>query len=441
MNRRKLAALSVPTALHVHHEETFHAGIFSLPPGSWMTVDSNGIRQQKYWELTVDAEPAAARRPEEVFEALRDILFQAVECRIDREPVTALLSGGLDSSSIVAIAARCLEKQNRQLIAIGAVLPDESRGQFSDEREYMEEFRSWPNIDIKYVTAQGRGPFDSLKDLSQFIVFPLRSSRRFLVDEFEKVAIGCGSRTLFWGTGGEFGVTNWGQRHYVELAVRLRWLSLIGQLKRRRSRRHVSSIRRLAGEFLNTLFPLRGMGPMIPLAREFQRQYQPKPAWKSRSPYLRHQNAAEIRYWISKHAIERGQATSLTRSATPLFDKRVLEFCLAVPAIMNERDGYSRYLVRGALDGLLPRRIQWRTGKAPFSPDYFVRYNAQLGIARDFVAAIGPGDPVRRVIDVDQVARLLVPADPAKPSAAARDDVPVSLYMINFLRQFPEFRP
>ena len=34
---------------------------------------------------------------------------------------------------------------------------------------------------------------------------------------------------------------------------------------------------------------------------------------------------------------------------------------------------YTRYLARGALDGVLPPAIQWRTTKEPFSPDYFLR--------------------------------------------------------------------
>jgi hypothetical protein len=192
-----------------------------------MTVGRDGIRKQKYWELKLETLPAVPRRPEDAFEALREILFQAVECRLDRDyPVAALLSGGLDSSAIVAVAARCLEKQNRQLTAIAAILPNESQPQFSDEREYIDEFRSWPNVDIKYVTARGRGPFDSLHDLSRFTISAVRSSRFFLIEECEKVAIGCGGRSLFWGIGGELGATAWANRYYVDLAVRFRWLTL-----------------------------------------------------------------------------------------------------------------------------------------------------------------------------------------------------------------------
>jgi asparagine synthase (glutamine-hydrolysing) len=139
--------------------------------------------------------------------------------------------------------------------------------------------------------------------------------------------------------------------------------------------------------------------------------------------------------------MERGQAISLLRPTTPLLDKRVLEFCLAVPASMNLRNGYPRYLMRAALNGILPPKIQWRTSKAPFSPDYTARYNAQLGMARAFVAGLGARDPVRSIIDIERLTQMLVPADSGKESLAARDEVPSTLYMINFLRQFREFQP
>jgi hypothetical protein len=94
-----------------------------------------------------------------------------------------------------------------------------------------------------------------------------------------------------------------------------------------------------------------------------------------------------------------------------------------------------------ALDGILPRRIQWRTTKSPFSPDYFSRYNSQLKRARQFVADIGIGDPIRSIVDLDALNRLL-----QRPAVLARDNeamvqIPTTIYLICFLRQFAEFRP
>ena len=108
LNRDKLAAIYAPGQHDVLPEETYHAGIYSLAPGSWMTVSATGVRRGKYWELSVESLPDVPKNPVEAFDALRGILFEAVGCRIDRDfPAASLLSGGLDSSAIVSIAARC----------------------------------------------------------------------------------------------------------------------------------------------------------------------------------------------------------------------------------------------------------------------------------------------------------------------------------------------
>jgi len=128
------------------------------------------------------------------------------------------------------------------------------------------------------------------------------------------------------------------------------------------------------------------------------------------------------------------------RKSFPMLDRKLLEFCTSAPASMKVRAGYSRYLVRRALDGVLPPKIQWRTSKMPFSPDYYLRYNAQLSIARHFVAAIGRHDPVRTIVDVDRLGLLLEPVHPVQGSWDALMTIPSTLYMICFLRQFAEFR-
>jgi hypothetical protein len=124
----------------------------------------------------------------------------------------------------------------------------------------------------------------------------------------------------------------------------------------------------------------------------------------------------------------------------PLLDKRLLEFCLSAPGEMKIRDGYSRYLVRRSMDGILPRKIQWRTTKCAFAPDYGKRYRAQIGKARDFVMNIRSRDPVRTIVNVERLEYLINNPDSAAGNAAALAVVPMTIYMICFLRQFGEFR-
>ncbi len=55
----------------------------------------------------------------------------------------------------------------------------------------------------------------------------------------------------------------------------------------------------------------------------------------------------------------------------PFFDRRLAEFCLSLPPEQKLRQGWSRFVLRRAMDGLLPPEIQWRPGKADLSPCFF----------------------------------------------------------------------
>jgi asparagine synthase (glutamine-hydrolysing) len=52
----------------------------------------------------------------------------------------------------------------------------------------------------------------------------------------------------------------------------------------------------------------------------------------------------------------------------PFWDKRLVEFCLALPPEQKIRRGWTRYILRNAMDGILPPEIQWRGGKSNLGP-------------------------------------------------------------------------
>jgi asparagine synthase (glutamine-hydrolysing) len=51
----------------------------------------------------------------------------------------------------------------------------------------------------------------------------------------------------------------------------------------------------------------------------------------------------------------------------PFFDRRVVEFCLALPPGQKLRNGYTRSILRRAMTGILPPKVQWRVDKGNLS--------------------------------------------------------------------------
>jgi asparagine synthase (glutamine-hydrolysing) len=439
LNRAKLSDLAVIHGHHFRTFETFHAGINAFPSGSWSLSDRSGMRQQRYWEPTLPT--SFPRREDEYFESLREALFQSVEHAIEgAESVTAHLSGGLDSSAIVSIAAKCLEKKNRSLVAVAGVLPDGSDARFVDERDYIDEFRAWPNVRIEYVSAPGRGPFDCLDLPGAFESRFKRSSRFYLNEALDDMAASHGADVLLSGVGGELGPTYHSPEYYLELATRFHWITLAHEMRMIRRVQGQSPIRTFGGQLLRMVDPLRGNQEWLLFTKEFRRECQVRENRKVRWPDDRQRMLESQRLDFNKPSVSRAYTPRGIPLRSPFRNRRVLELCLAAPRNLKVRNGYPRNLIRGALDGILPRRIQWRTSKTLYAPDYSLRYNSQLGKARDFMAAIGANDPVRSIIDIERLKGLLVPAHKAFEWNSTIL-IPNTLYLICFLRQFAEFRP
>jgi asparagine synthase (glutamine-hydrolysing) len=79
------------------------SGIHKLEPGTRLTLDENGcVATERFWRLEVGAAPVRAPA-EEVDEELRTLLMAAVKKRLVSDvPLGIFLSGGIDSSSVVA---------------------------------------------------------------------------------------------------------------------------------------------------------------------------------------------------------------------------------------------------------------------------------------------------------------------------------------------------
>ena len=106
-----------PVALH--HYLTFQyipapwtifRGICKLPPAHLLVYEDGKVTEHPYWTLRYD-EKLAGRDERELREEFRSLLEESVRLRLISDvPLGAFLSGGVDSSSIVAIMSRLLDR-------------------------------------------------------------------------------------------------------------------------------------------------------------------------------------------------------------------------------------------------------------------------------------------------------------------------------------------
>ena len=99
------------------------------------------------------------------------------------------------------------------------------------------------------------------------------------------------------------------------------------------------------------------------------------------------------------------------------------------------------------MEGVLPPRIQWRTTKAPFSPDYYVRLKQSSQYAWQVLTEIAQNDPVRELINVELIQEALKNLDeqqswePGKSEDTAKLIVQRGIHVIRFLQWFEKLSP
>ncbi len=148
-----------PIALH--HQMTLHAvvpaprtilqGVRKLPPATCLNIDQHGRqRQHQYWQLKA-TRPDAPRNEGEWLEAVHASLREAVEKRrlAADVPVGVLLSGGLDSSLLVALLAENGNADNLLTFSIGFEDQPEEKG---SEFEYSDQvIARYPTQHHKFI--------------------------------------------------------------------------------------------------------------------------------------------------------------------------------------------------------------------------------------------------------------------------------------------------
>ena len=113
--------------------------------------------------------------------------------------------------------------------------------------------------------------------------------------------------------------------------------------------------------------------PQMNTVREVQRQLLGGPRIQTALELTTHASAA--------HGVE---------VRHPFFDKRLVEFCLALPPEQSLKDGWTRSILRRSLE-VLPERVRWRVGKAWMASN-FERglYEQDARLLREHIEDLGP---------------------------------------------------
>ena len=113
-------------------------GVSKLGPGSILVIGPDSVREEPYWLYPVPNPDPRPRPLEDYADELLDLLREAVRDRLMSDvPLGAMLSGGLDSSLIVALMA---EASSRPVATFSVGFREDKTNELADARRIAEAF-------------------------------------------------------------------------------------------------------------------------------------------------------------------------------------------------------------------------------------------------------------------------------------------------------------
>lgn len=332
---------------------TTYAAIGRLPPAHWMSVDASGVTLRRYWEpAPVDPRPIRER---DAVEQLRALLLQAVGDRTRRKSVVVSMSGGLDSTSIAAAAAR--HERDR----VSALTVSWRRVVDDDEGDWARDAASALGIGTQLLEPRPAALFDGWEDRFVRGLEPLDNPLSATFFEATRLAA-ARVETLLVGHGGD-SLFAWPRSYFYDLLRELR----IGRFVRE-SITYVATRRRMP-PFLFRSRLRRWLGwstgaPALPrwIRPEVVRRYGLREKWQEAGEGAR-LSAAWIPATFETH--DAGATRVAIDVAAPYLDVRLIDFVSSLPPMPFRAD---KDVLRSAMDGWLPDRIRYRP-KTPMRTD------------------------------------------------------------------------
>ncbi len=369
---------------------TFYKDVFRLPPAHTLTLQNGVVKTERYWKLE-DTKSFRLRSDGEYVEAFQAILRTAVRSRLrSNRPVASTLSAGLDSGAVTALAAEALLERGETLTAFTSVpihAPDRpSPFGLDDEWGLANQTANWvKNITHLPLDAATWTPLAGIRKSMGILREPEFAAAnsywiQALLTELQTRGYGvlltgqCGNFAASWSGGtyrtwtalgaGAFGhameqfISGAKQRQSYTRALlaeilKPAWLTADAGLKRlRRSNQPPWDKSSAISE---SLVERIGLLEQTKTAKWFGLEIFLMNARRQQVEGLLPAITPIGAIW---HSTGAGYGIEVR---DPTMDKRLLEFCVGAPQSQFSRGGHDRFLMRRAMQNLLPESVQWNT--------------------------------------------------------------------------------
>ncbi|EDM25710.1 Asparagine synthase, glutamine-hydrolyzing [Lentisphaera araneosa HTCC2155] len=343
--------------------ETAYSNIFRLPPAHSLHYKNGNLKISRYWQMTKPETINISR--EEACRLFREKLTYAVKQRlpVDDTPLASELTGGVDSTTITALASKIDS-------AIHSFTHAAEHG--NDERYLVNDFLEMhPEIKHKLITKKNVNIADDCRWATTHLAQPPRAGVGEWARQLMQAASESGSKIIFSGFGGDEGVS---QRAsgcaYAEFIKNHQWGHIYIEAKNRRPILWPYTFSHIIYKyffkskplFFDNSFDQNFLKPEFRLPPQKQNHGLPRKSTFEYTKYLlpdRRHTAQRL-----EESYQLGAEFGL-QYRYPLLDIKLIDFFNSLPTHCKVYLNQNRYLFRNeSMSDLTPKTIRYNYDKS-----------------------------------------------------------------------------
>jgi asparagine synthase (glutamine-hydrolysing) len=383
-------------------KNTYFEGIRRLPPAHTIIAKPDGIRLDKYWSFDPNREIRFASE-EEYAEQFRHIFKHAVSSRMrSTTPTGSMLSGGLDSSAIACTAGLLSKNSDSSVHTFSSVYDESSE---TNETFYIRKVLDKYNFNAETFRGDEYNPLAPTVDSApKPLEEPQQVPNLHIPWISYKLAKSKGVKVILDGANGD-GTVSHGRGFFRELVEDGRWMSFAKEVwaySRNMGMNPASVARpyflhfvigpiisvipnheRITSALKAVFYDLNAEKNPIERVDLLQEDFAERIGWYERKQRLSCEqgNVKTLRDIHCRNQRSGGKQIVLevynrissllgVEVRFPFWDRRLVEFCLALPPELKLSSGWNRRIHRLGMDGILPKQVQWRKDKSNMAPEF-----------------------------------------------------------------------
>jgi asparagine synthase (glutamine-hydrolysing) len=423
---------------------TFYQGVVRLPAGHAMRVGIGGVKTWRWWNPG-ELERASYSSLDECAEAFREQLEIAVKCRLRNiGPICAELSGGLDSSAIVAVIGNAYRTDfGEPLRTFSLIRSDrENCPDWRSVRHMLNDKWLSPTVITSDLPVDVcRAFLDAIPTADEPFAFPV-CLPLFVV---YSAAHASGCRVILEGMAGDLLFYAYDRSlDAVRRAKLYTWLPAV--LTAAKRHRLAGARRLLARRLLAAIAPdwlraayrnlrdrkaaPRGLDQQLlrpyqfeSLAQRYAQRYRNQARLRSASDQALHAQVFTSGYLSFAHELSGEMALSRgLEPRSPYSDRRMIELAIRMPVEAKLCATWYKHLLRIGMRGMLPEAVRWRS-EVGFHPGWaFYRSLMEKTVAPSESATkdVVENSMVGRWVDIEAYNRMSRVSPPEELNATFR---------------------